>query len=438
MTMALHPKPAGAFRLLHTADWHLGKLLNDRSREEEHRRFLLWLIDAVQDHQVDVILVAGDVFDTANPPNSALEQYYSFVAALHRAGGCSLVVIAGNHDSAAQLEAPRRALQSLGAYVVGALPVAPEERLIPLPSADAPRVVVAAVPFLRDRDLRIGRAGETYDDIQTQLVQGIERVYTETASAYRERFAATGAPLLGMGHLTVLGAAPSDSERAIHIGGLGSVPSNRFPDDFAAILLGHLHRPQNPGGANSACSVWYSGSPIPLSFSEAEDQKQVLILDVNPQGSGELWGTTSVTPLPTPATRRLVQLRTAAGRIEETLAAFDPNTAELPTWVEVIVSEASTVDDLSARVTEAAAGLPFEVVRVVRADRLVPDAAERDTSGLSDAEVIESLTDDPRRVFEELLTRETSLEPARAESLRTAFARLLDRYHQQQESGATR
>ncbi len=436
--MALHPKPAGAYRILHTADWHLGKLLNDRSREEEHRRFLLWLIDSVHDHQVDAILLAGDVFDTANPPNSALEQYYSFVAALHRAGGCSLVVIAGNHDSAAQLEAPRRALQSLGAHVVGALPDAPDERLIPLPSGNAPRVVVAAVPFLRDRDLRVGRAGESYDEIQTQLVEGIQRIYAETAAAYRERFASTGAPLVGMGHLTVLGAASSDSERAIHIGGLGSIPSNRFSDDFAAMLLGHLHRPQNPGGANSACPVWYSGSPVPLSFSEAEDRKQVLILDVNPEGSGELWGTTSVTPLPIPATRRLLQLRTTADRIEETLAALDPDTAELPTWVEVIVSEASTVDDLSARVTEAAKGLPFEVVRVVRADRLMPDAVENESAGLSDAEVIESLTDDPRRLFEELLARETSLDPARAESLRAAFAQLLDRYHQQQESGAPR
>ena len=438
MTMALPPKPAGAYRILHTADWHLGKLLNDRSREEEHRRFLLWLIDAVAKHQVDAILLAGDVFDTANPPNSALEQYYSFVAALHRAGGCALVVIAGNHDSAAQLEAPRRALQSLGAHVVGALPDAPEERLIPLPSPNAPRVVAAAVPFLRDRDLRVGRAGEAYDEIQSQLLQGIERVYKETAAAYRERFASTGAPLVGMGHLTVLGAASSDSERAIHIGGLGSVPSDRFPDDFAAILLGHLHRPQNPGGVRSASPVWYSGSPIPLSFSEAEDQKQVVILDVNPEGSGELWGTTTVTPLPIPAARRLVQLRTSADRIEDTIAGFDPDTAELSTWLEVIVSDASIVDDLSARVSEAAEGRPFEVIRVVRSDRLPLAAVEGDTTGLNDADVIESLTEDPCRLFEELLARETSLEPARAGSLRTAFAQLLDRYHQQQESGASR
>jgi len=102
-------KVEGTFRLLHTADWHLGKLLNEHSRDEEHARFLIWLLGIVEKHAVDAVILAGDVFDSANPPQSALERYFNFVSSLHRQGGdCSLVVIAGNHDSAAQLEAPKR------------------------------------------------------------------------------------------------------------------------------------------------------------------------------------------------------------------------------------------------------------------------------------------------------------------------------------------
>src|SRR5439155_6402407 len=94
-------KPPGAYRVLHTADWHLGKLLGEHSREEEHRRFLAFLLDAIREHSIDALLIAGDVFDSANPPQRAVAQYYDFLSALFRQGGCSVVIVAGNHDSPA-------------------------------------------------------------------------------------------------------------------------------------------------------------------------------------------------------------------------------------------------------------------------------------------------------------------------------------------------
>ena len=143
-------KPADAFRVLHTADWHLGKMLNEQSREEEQKRFLDWLLKQVVELEVDVVLVAGDIFDTANPPQSAEALYYDFVAELNRKSSASLVLIAGNHDSANQLEAPKRVLKALRTFVHGAVAEDAADRLLLLPSADAPKVAIAMVPFLRE------------------------------------------------------------------------------------------------------------------------------------------------------------------------------------------------------------------------------------------------------------------------------------------------
>ena len=144
------------YRILHTADWHLGKLLNDQSRDAEHEMFLEWLLAVVKKEQIDAILVAGDIFDTANPPQSALQRYYDFVSRLFAQGDCQLIIIAGNHDSAAQLEAPKGVLNSLKTHVVGFLPEDPSERILYLPEAENPQVAIALIPFLRDRDLRVG------------------------------------------------------------------------------------------------------------------------------------------------------------------------------------------------------------------------------------------------------------------------------------------
>ena len=135
-------------KILHTADWHLGKLLNDQSRDEEHRLFLDWLLDVVKDEEIGAVLVAGDIFDTANPPQSPLRRYYDFVSQLFTQGDCQLILIAGNHDSAAQLEAPKEVLNSLKTRVVGFLPENPADRILYLPDGKNPEVAIALIPFL--------------------------------------------------------------------------------------------------------------------------------------------------------------------------------------------------------------------------------------------------------------------------------------------------
>jgi exonuclease SbcD len=409
---AIVDKPNGAFRLLHTADWHLGKLLNDLSRDEEHSRFLGWLLGVVKEHDVDAIILAGDVFDTANPPQPALRLYYDFVSGLFRQGDCALLVIAGNHDSAAQLEAPKQALHALNTHVVGFLAEKPEGRIFCLPDDKNPKVAIAMMPFLRDRDLRTGKAGESADDIRSQIVAGIRQRYAEVAEAVKA--ARLSCPVIATGHLTVLGAKTSDSERDIHIGGLGAVTSDTFPDTFAYVALGHLHRPQT---TDTAGRVRYSGSPIALSFSEAGDCKQVIILDVTTEGI-------SRHGLPIPLFRRLAQIRTTNAELETAMKEFDFAPGEFRTWVEVVVEDATLEDDLNERVLKLADERGVEVLKVLRGR---PASVMGMSAGeATDDEAIETLLDQPLHVFDHLLGQHGELDEKEIEKLKATFAVLVD------------
>ena len=407
-------KPPDRFRVLHTADWHLGKLLGERSRLEEHRRFLAFLLDRIAALSVNALVIAGDLFDSANPPQSAVAQYYDFLSALFRQGGCSVVVVAGNHDSPAHLEAPRQVLRALRAHVVGVMPDPVEGALIPLPSAENPRLVVAAVPFLRDRDLRQGEPGQGAAEIQRELVAGIKRRYAEAAEASRP-WLGRGLPVLATGHLTVVGAVTSDSEREIHIGGQGAVAADCFPEGFAYVALGHLHRPQRVGHSER---VRYAGSPIELSFSEAGDAKELRLLDF---AEGRLLAQSAV---PIPRFRPLAQVNTTAGGIEADLRQFTPPPGELPAWVEVVVTDPPPGENLFDRVQRLVEARNFEVVRVVgrRGNPLegmtAPAGAEADDLGV--------LLGNPASIFARRLAAEDGLSEPEREALSGAFRELLD------------
>ena len=406
-------KPADAFRILHTADWHLGKMLNEQSREEEQKRFLEWLLKQVVELEVDVVLVAGDIFDTANPPQSAEALYYDFVAALHSSTSASLVLIGGNHDSAKQLEAPKRVLQSLRTHVHGAVAEDPADRLLLLPSAEAPKVAIAMVPFLREKDIRIGKSGDTEADVRKDIIAGITRIYEETANSAKE--AKSAYPIIATGHLTVAGSSSSDSERDIHVGGLGAVDSMVFPEAFAYVALGHLHRPQS---TDKAGRVRYSGSPIALSFSEVHDKKEVRLLDVNGQGIAQC-------SVPIPVFRQLIQLKTSLATLESDLAAqAKVHPGELTTWVEVVLSGHTGLNDANSQVRTLAHGQPFEVLKVMLAD--TPRLNGAGVGQEVDAH-LEGMLDKPHEVFDHLLKQQADLPEEDKASLRLAFRKIVDR-----------
>lgn len=410
----------GAFRVLHTSDWHLGKMLVERSREEEHQRFLDFLLAQVRELAVDVLIVAGDLFDTANPPQSAAAQYYNFLSALSRQSPCQVVIVAGNHDSPAQLEAPRLVLKALGAHVLGALPEAPADSLVVLPSRAAPRLVVAAVPFLRDRDLRTGQPGQSAAAITRELAQGIRRRYDEAALAaqcWRDQ----GLPVLATGHLAVTGCSVSESERDIHVGGLGAVGWDCFPPAFSYVALGHLHRPQ---AAGNHPAIRYSGSPLPLSFGEAGDKKELRLLDFMGGGLARQ----AAVDIPRP--RTLVQIRCRRASLEAALNDFQPPGGDLKAWVEVVVEDPVAGENLYDQARKIAQGKAYEVVRVGSARTTQPDKIG--VNDEADFEDIEGLLGNPQKIFEHRLAGENALgEPERA-ALRIAFQELCALHQERQ------
>ncbi len=267
-------------RIIHTADWHLGHTLHGVSREYEHERFLSWLLDTLEEELADALVVAGDVFDSANPPAAAQAAFYRFLAdARRRCPALDVVVVAGNHDSPARLEAPGPLLGTMGVRVTGLLPRAgdgeldPARLLVPLHSRDGELAAwCAAVPYLRPADLP--RVEE--EDVDP-MVEGVRRIYAAVAGAARAACAKEQALVL-TGHCYLSGTRVSElSERRILGGNQHALPLAVFPEDAAYVALGHLHLAQVVGGR---MGVRYSGSPIPLSLAEDSYLHQVLRVDL--------------------------------------------------------------------------------------------------------------------------------------------------------------
>jgi exonuclease SbcD len=366
-------------RLLHTSDWHLGQNFMGKSRQAEHQALIDWLMVQVGDHAVDAVLIAGDIFDTGTPPSYARELYSQLVVRLHEAG-VALLLLGGNHDSVATLRESSALLERLSTSVVPSA-AAPQSQVRVLPlrrtgATRAPGCIVCAIPFIRARDVMQSEYGQSAEDKQQQLLRSIQAYYQavfESASTLREKLSGeTGRhlPLIATGHLTTVGAGATESVREIYVGALDAFPTSAFPAvDYLA--LGHIHRPQKVGGLEH---IRYSGSPIALSFDEAAQQKEVLLVDLGESGLE------AVTPLPVPAFQRLVPLR---GNLKSLVDAF-PRIAqdaapEQPVWLEVTVAEDDYLSDLPARIQALAEGLPLEVLRIRRergntATHLVADA----------------------------------------------------------------
>ncbi|MEQ6290564.1 exonuclease subunit SbcD [Vogesella sp. GCM10023246] len=346
-------------RILHTSDWHLGQHFMGKTRQAEHQAFIDWLLQQVQQHAVDAVLIAGDIFDTGAPPSYARELYNRLVVDL-RTAGATLLVLGGNHDSVATLAESRPLLSCLGTSVIPAVEADLEQQVLVLPQRDGtPGAIVCAIPFIRPRDVLQSQAGQSAAEKQLSLQEAIHQHYQalyRLACARREALRLP-LPIIATGHLTTVGASASESVREIYVGALEAFPTSAFPPaDY--IALGHIHRPQQVGGLEH---IRYSGSPIPLSFDEAGQQKQVLLVDV------DAIGLLGVTPLPVPRFQQLVSVKGDLKALESQIqdAAALGSDAQ-PVWLEVLVQGDDYLSDLQARVQDMIAGLPVEVLRIRR------------------------------------------------------------------------
>lgn len=274
-----------SLRVLHTADWHLGQSLHGISRASEHAAFFSFLENSIAEHEVDVLVVAGDVFDVANPGPGALSAYYGFLARLReRFPDLDIAIVGGNHDSHERLDAPREllALDAFRVSIVGGLPADASRAIIPLRGRD--RKIAAwllAVPFLRRGDVLLRDEQERLGSHE-HLIASYRALYRRLAEEALSRSGRGGRgksrpALLATGHCYMIGGQVSElSERKIQVGNQHALPLEIFPEEVAYVALGHLHRAQSVLGKEG---VRYSGSPIPLSFAEKNYDHQILLID---------------------------------------------------------------------------------------------------------------------------------------------------------------
>jgi DNA repair protein SbcD/Mre11 len=403
-------------KILHTSDWHLGQKFLSNDREEEHRRALLWLAETVQTEQADALIVAGDVFDIGNPPHYARRLYYDFLTRMLKSPCRHIVITGGNHDSPSMLNAPRDLLRALNVHVVGAATGHIEDEIVELRNdAGQLEAVVAAVPFLRDGDLRASVAGEGAADRMEQIKKAILQHY-HAAGEYCEQYRHQNVPLIAAGHLYATGALASDKQDNIYIGNMENMDARQFPAVFDYVALGHIHRAQAVG---KLPHVWYSGSLIPLSFSETKDDKVALSVSFEGKKLSE------VKPLPVPLFRRL---KTIQGSIEEVESALQKFAAkpdrDLTPWVEIIVDSEQFIPQLDARLHEFSKGMNLEMLKI----RLNRPAAQSDAL----QSVVDLHTLSPAEVFEQRCRQFAADEAERAD-LMAAFAELQTWMHEQEE-----
>lgn len=360
-----------ALTICHTGDWHLGHTLYRRGRDHEHARFLAWLVDQLEARAADVLLVAGDVFDSGNPPGSALAMFYGFLAeARRRMPELSVIVVAGNHDSPARLAAPDPVLRGLGVTIVGSVPyegadIAAARLVVPIARGGAVLGHVVAVPFLRGADLPAADEGAGH-------AHGARRVY-DAAIGHARSVRGAGEPIVVTGHFAAAGARMSrDSERLLALGVDGTLPIDVIDaEGVAYVALGHLHLAQEvparvPIEGRRQAEARYAGSPIPLSFAERGFEHEVRFVTLD--GGGVRASEPVRVPRTVPFVRVPDEGWMDRAGVLDAIASFAPrgigDEREWP-WVEVRVSVAAHERDVLEAIESAAADRALHLAHVV-------------------------------------------------------------------------
>ena len=264
-------------RLFHTSDWHLGQNLHGQERDFEHASFLTWLLARLAERKPDVLLIAGDIFDTVNPTVKAQERLYDFIVNAHEQQPLlTIVMIAGNHDSGSRIELPAPLMRRLRTHALGRVlwlddgTLDVDRLLLPLPDANGEiGAWCLALPFLRPAEV----TGPTLGDNYLRGIGQIHELLIAAANLKRQ----PGQALIAISHAHMAGGSVSeDSERSLIIGNAEALPASLFGESITYVALGHLHKPQRVNGEDR---IRYCGSPIPLSFSEIGYQHQILEID---------------------------------------------------------------------------------------------------------------------------------------------------------------
>jgi exonuclease SbcD len=405
-------------RILHTSDWHLGQTLHNFDRSSEHADFLLWLLDTLEHTQTDALLIAGDIFDNANPSAAAQRQLYHFLtAARQRIPNLEIVLIAGNHDSPTRLEAPNPLLQLFSANVVGQpsrlLEGAVDVTRLVIPLHDRSGQVQAwclAIPFLRPADVpRVVTQADAF-------AAGVALLHQQ-ALAHALTLRQPGQALIAMGHCHAVGGQPSlESERRIVIGGAEAYSADLFDPTLAYVALGHLHLAQRVGGQER---LRYSGSPLPLSFAETEYPHQVLQIDLAGEHLAE------VTPIRVPRAVQLLRVPAQPAPLTHVLAELQalhlPLSSDTSRWPYLAVRVLLTHPEpgLRTQIETALEGKPVRLAKIEITTERAPDSVASPALSL---DALQSLA--PGDIFQQLYRQKYATDTPT--DLLTAFSELLN------------
>jgi exonuclease SbcD len=342
-------------KILHTSDWHLGHRLLEQSQQEEQSLFLYWLIEYIGTKGIDILLVSGDIFDVGVPSAQAQKLYYDFLVRLHNTSCKEVIITGGNHDAPSTLNAPKELLNALSIRVVGKATDNLEDEIFKL-SANGEGIIVAAIPYLRDQDIRRAIASESADEINNRYKTAIINHFSEVA-AYCETIKTPDMPVVAMGHLFAIGGKTSESEQSIYVGNLGDIGASDFPAVFDYVALGHLHRAQLVGGSEH---IRYSGSPYMLSFSEVGQDKKVMEIE-----TGEFMKIKEIT---VPAFRKMLQIEGSVESCKAKLEQLDNENHALAPWVEVILSNEKEAITGYKEIIDFAQNIQPEVLKITVKD----------------------------------------------------------------------
>ena len=292
-------------KILHTSDWHLGISFEGISRDDDHQFFLNWLILTLKEQQIDVLIIAGDIFDQPQPSAEAQKIYYQFLFQVSAQTNVKkVIVLGGNHDSPTRLDAPSELLKLLDVFVIGGIhsdlsllsrylcPILNEKKEI--------EFVIVAVPFVHEYKLGVRTSFQSEKEIQKCFKEKITELYFNLAN--EAEILAKGAPIIATGHLACVGCESDDAPLEVHmVGTLGGLPKEIFDHRFCYIALGHIHRNYRVENSNA----YYCGSPIPLSIKESKTPRYIQIVTLNSRNTNE----TQVQKLEIPIFRKIIELK---------------------------------------------------------------------------------------------------------------------------------
>lgn len=399
-------------KILHTADWHIGKKLYGRQRFAEHGAFLDWLLERLVSEGVDGLVVAGDIFDTANPSEQSRTMYSKFLARACKV--CEWIVITGgNHDSPSVLNGSRELLSHLNIHVVGKKCEDLADELVKIKDDTGEiSAYIAAVPYLRDRDLRQSVAGETEQQKEKNLRDGIKAHYDGLAKIITDKRGNKQIPAIAVGHLYAAGCnakTEGDGVRDLYVGGLGHVSAETFSEVYDYVALGHIHVPQIVGKKEH---IRYCGSPIPMGYGEAGQQKQVVMINLTTSEPIKL----EVLKVP-----NFQSLKRVKGNLESIAADISKLLAEKSdAWLEVIYTGESFQGNLKTEISSMLEGSAMELLRIE--NRTIRQRTMKMNSTNTD-ETLDQLS--VTEVFERCLTDYEVSEDERA-ALKLAYSEITD------------